>query len=137
MSDSSLEKNQTELQHTLSRRDFARRAGLAAAAAAIAPARLLSQDAAPKPAASSDKPPQSNSGLSPELDAEGELKYQWLIERYGNRLSDAQKKDVHRLIMEGQKPLAAFRAFPLANADQPATVLKFTDAEDPANRGPQ
>jgi len=31
--------------------------------------------------------------------------------------------------MEGQKPLAAFRAFPLDNPDQPATVLKFTDAE--------
>ncbi|MGC2111813.1 MAG: hypothetical protein WA655_20015, partial [Candidatus Korobacteraceae bacterium] len=67
--------------------------------------------------------------LSPELKAEGELKYQWVIENYGTRLTDEQKKDVHRLIMESQKPLAAFRAFPLDNADQPATVLKITDAE--------
>jgi hypothetical protein len=127
----------TESQNQLSRREFARRAAFAATVAATAPTGLLSQNAAPKPAASPDKPPQSTTGLSPELETEGELKYQWVIQTYGSRLSDAQKKDVHRLIMEGQKPLAAFRTFPLDNADQPATVLKFTDAEDPANRGPQ
>ena len=71
------------------------------------------------------RPPQ----LSPALQAEGELKYQWILQNYGSRLTDAEKQDVHRLVMEGQKPLAAFRAFPLDNADQPATVLKFTDAE--------
>ncbi len=59
------------------------------------------------------------------------MKYQWIIQNYGSRLTDAEKQDVHRLVMEGQKPLAAFRAFPLDNADQPATVLKFTDAELP------
>lgn len=112
----------------LSRREFARRAAMATATAAIAPAALLTQEIAPKPAASPDKPPQTSTTLSAELQAEGELKYQWVIQNYGSRLSDEQKKDVHRLIMEGQKPLAAFRAFRLDNADQPATVLKFTDA---------
>jgi hypothetical protein len=102
---------------------------MVATAAAVAPSALVSQDVAPKPAASPDKPPQSTGGLSSELAAEGELKYQWVIQNYGSRLSDGQKKDVHRLIMEGQKPLAAFRAFPLDNPDQPATVLKFTDVE--------
>ena len=118
----------------LSRREFARRAALAAATAAVVPATLFSQETAPKPAAAPGSPPQASPPLSPELEAEGELKYQWIIQNYGSRLSDAEKKDVHRLVMEGQKPLAAFRAFPLDNSDQPATVLKFTDAEMSATR---
>ena len=121
--------------HQLSRREFARRTALAAATAIAVPSALVSQESAPKPAASPEKPAQPATALSPELQAEGELKYQWVMQTYGSRLTDAQKKDIHRLIMEGQKPLAAFRAFPLNNADQPATVLKFTDAEDPANGG--
>jgi hypothetical protein len=113
----------------LSRREFARRAALAATTAVVVPATLLSQESAPKPSPPPGAPPQPTQQLSPALQAEGELKYQWIIQNYGNRLSDAEKQDVHRLVMEGQKPLAAFRAFPLDNADQPATVLKFTDAE--------
>jgi hypothetical protein len=116
-----------ENDHVVSRREFARHVALAAASAAILPGAVLSQESAPKPAAAA--PPQSSPPLSPELQAEGELKYQWVIQNYGSRLTDAEKKDIHRLVIEGQKPLAAFRAFPLDNADQPATVLKFTDAE--------
>jgi len=114
-----------ESDHKLSRREFARRAAIAAV---VVPTTLLSQESAPKPTPSPGTPPQTTP-LSPALQAEGELKYQWIIQNYGNRLTDAEKHDVHRLVMEGQKPLAAFRAFPLDNADQPATVLKFTDSE--------
>ncbi len=126
-------REESELTNQLSRREFARRSAFAAATAVIAPSALLSQETAPRPAASPDKPPQPSTELSPELQAEGELKYQWVIQTYGSRLTEAQKKDVHRLIMEGQKPLAAFRAFPLENADQPATVLKLTDEEISSN----
>jgi hypothetical protein len=119
----------------LSRREFARRAALAATTAAMAPSVLLSQETASKPAPAANAAPQSSPALSPELQAEGELKYQWIIKNYGTRLTDAEKKDVYRLVMEDQKPLAAFRAFPLDNADQPATVLKFTDAEIQATKG--
>src|SRR5271157_5460402 len=114
-------------ENKLSRREFARRAALAATTAVIVPSTLLSQEAAPKPAPATSTPTQS-APLSPALQEEGELKYQWIVRNYGSRLSDAEKQDVHRLVMEGQKPLAAFRAFPLDNSDQPATVLKFTDA---------
>ena len=119
----------------LSRREFARRAAFAATTAAVMPAALLSQESAPKPPPAASGPPQSSPPLSPELQAEGELKYQWILKNYGTRLTDAEKKDVYRLVMEGQKPLAAFRAFPLDNSDQPATVLKFTDAEMQATKG--
>jgi hypothetical protein len=115
--------------HRLSRREFARRAALAAATAAVMPGALVSQETTPQPASAPTTSPQTATQLSPALQAEGELKYQWIIQNYGSRLSEAEKQDVHRLVMEGQKPLAAFRAFPLENSDQPATVLKFTDAE--------
>ena len=117
-----------EPDYRLSRREFARRAALAATTAVVVPATLLSQETPPKPTVAPSAP-QPSTQLSPALQAEGELKYQWIIQNYGDRLTDAEKQDVHRLVMEGQKPLAAFRAFPLDNADQPATVLKFTDAE--------
>ena len=119
----------SEDSHKLSRREFARRTALAATTVVMTPAALLSQESAPKSASPSQATPQPATQLSPALQADGERKYQWIIENYGTRLSDAEKKDVHRLVMEGQKPLAAFRAFPLDNSDQPATVLKFTDAE--------
>jgi hypothetical protein len=118
----------------LSRREFARRAALAATTAVVVPAALLSQESTPKPSPAPGAPPQSAVQLSPALQAEGELKYQWIVQNYGSRLTDAEKQDVHRLVMEGQKPLAAFRAFPLENADQAATVLKFTDVELAGNR---
>jgi hypothetical protein len=113
----------------LSRREFARRAAVAATTAVVLPASLLSQETALKPTPSTDRPPQPATTLSPELQAEGELKYQWIIQTYGKRLSEDQKQDLHRLVMESQKPLAAFRAFPLENSDQPATVFKFTGTE--------
>jgi len=122
-----------ESDSKLSRREFARRTALAAATAAVAPAALLSQESTPKPVPAT-APPQASPPLSPELQAEGELKYQWIIQSYGSRLSEAEKKDIHRLVMEGQKPLAAFRSFPLENSDQPITVLKFTDVEMNATR---
>ena len=118
----------------LSRREFARRAAFAATTAVVLPASLLSQETAPKPTPHTDQPPQPAVALSPELQAEGELKYQWIIQTYGKRLNEEQKQDLHRLVMEGQKPLAAFRAFPLENGNMPATVLKFTDAENSAER---
>ena len=126
-------------EHTrqLSRREFARRAAFAATTAVISPSALVvARERAQACSISQTNRRNHLSSCLLNLKAEGELKYQWLIQTYGSRLTEAQKKDVHRLIMEGQKPLTAFRAFPLDNADQPATVLKFTDAEISANRSP-
>ncbi len=96
----------------LSRREFACRAAVAVTTAAVLPASLLSQETTAQPTPSANQLPQSTTGLSSDLQAEGELKYQWIIQTYGKRLSEEQKQDLHRLVMEGQKPLAAFRAFP-------------------------
>lgn len=60
-----------------------------------------------------------------ENQAEIESKIQAIFRKYGDRLSDAQKADIRRLVREGQKPLEAMRAFALDNADPPGNVLKL------------
>jgi hypothetical protein len=104
----------------VSRREFARQMALAAAAAAILPASLL-----PAPAEAAE-PPQAAAPaepLSAEARAEVEEKYQAILRQYGSRLSDEQKKDIHRLLAEGQPGLEKLRAFPLENGNEPATVF--------------
>ncbi len=109
--------------HKLSRREFARNAALAAATAAVLPNELIAQEqkAEPKqpPKPQSEKKPK----LSPELQAEAEVRIQNLLRKYGERLSDAQRADVRRIITEGMPDVEKLRAFPLDNADEPATVL--------------
>jgi hypothetical protein len=75
--------------------------------------------------------------LSPAAQAEVELKIQAIFRKYGERLNDAQKADIRRLVTEGQKPLEALRAYDVENGDQPATVLKlFPEASAQSRRRP-
>lgn len=106
----------------ISRRDFARRAAVAAAAAACLPGELL---AAHSISPASPLQQQVDEKLSPEGLAEVEAKIQAIFRKYGSRLSDAQKADIRRLVTESQKPLELMRKFPLDNADQPGDVLKL------------
>jgi hypothetical protein len=103
-----------------SRRDFARTAALAAATAAVLPAELIAQEqkTAPK-----QPPPEKKPKLSPELQAEAEARIENLLRKYGDRLNDDQKAEVRKNITEGMEGVAKLRAFPLDNADEPATVL--------------
>lgn len=100
----------------ISRRTFARRAALAAAAVAALPSNLIAE-----PQAGSQTDAASPAAGQADVDAT----VQAILRRYGDRLSDAQKIDIRRLVTEGQKPLQALRAFPLGNADQPGNVLKL------------
>jgi hypothetical protein len=105
----------------ISRRDFARRAAMAAATAACLPGELLAAPPLPAP----PPPQQAGEKLSLESQAEADAKIQVLFRKYGDRLSEAQKADIRRLLTEGQKPLELMRKFPLDNADQPGNVLKL------------
>ncbi len=108
----------------MSRRDFARSAALAAASVAALRANAFAQ--AEAPTASQPAPQQSEEPkLSPESRAEVETKVQNIFRKHGQRLSEEQKTDIRRLVAEGQKSLDSLRAFPLENADEPATVLKL------------
>jgi hypothetical protein len=113
-----------------SRREFARGATVAAAAIAAIPSGVLgavneadrgrTHGSAPKTA---QQPAGEGPKLSPEAMAEVEAKVAEIMRRYGDRLDEAQKADIRRLVREGQAPLEALRAFPLENSDEPATIL--------------
>ncbi len=107
-------------KNTLSRRDFARTAALAAATAAVVPADLIAQEQETEP---KQPPAPARPKLSPELQAEAEARIQNLLRKYGDRLTDEQKAEVRKNITEGMEGVAKLRAFPLDNADEPATVL--------------
>jgi len=106
----------------ISRREFARRAAFASAAASLAPASLFNPEsiAAPLPAQQPSNPPK----LSPESQAEVEARVQSIFALYGSRFSDAQKADIRRLANEAQRALDRLRAFPMDNGAGPGLYLK-------------
>ncbi len=115
----------------VSRREFARQAAMAAAAAAVLPANVLPAAADPPPPPQTAKAPKA---LSPEAQAEVEEKYQAILRQYGSRLTAEQKRDIHRLLREGQPALEKLRAFPLENSNEPATVFVPVFGQPPARR---
>jgi hypothetical protein len=107
----------------LSRREFARRAALGAAAtsAMLVP---LPDLAAAGSSLSMAQLPADVSKLSPQSQAEAEARYQSILAQYAGRLSDAQKTDLKRLCFALQLQLDRLRAWPIANSAQPALYLK-------------
>ena len=106
----------------ISRREFARRAAFVSAAASLAPSNLLSSEssAATLPAQQPPNAPKT----SPQGQAEVESRIQAIFAQYGDRLSDAQKADIRRLVTEAQPPLDRLRAFATDNGDGPGLYLK-------------
>jgi len=115
----------------ISRREFALQAALGTATAACLPGDLLLA----RPLISQPESAQEIK-LSPASQAEVDAKIQAILRKYGDRLSEAQKADIHRLVTESQAPLEKMRAFPLDNSDQPGNVFKiYPDAA--ASSGPE
>lgn len=119
----------------LSRRDFARRAALAAAGVAVLPRDLMALAVETKPD-SNAAAPKLSSGAPPEPKlsdasrAEAEARIDAILRKRGDRLSEAQKAEVRRIVLQGQKSLDTLRTFPLANSDEPATVLHLQVHEE-------
>ena len=106
----------------ISRREFARRAAFASAAATLAPANVLSSEAATN-LSPTQQPPEPFK-LSAEAHAEVEARIQAILGPYGNRFSKEQKADIRRLCAQAQQTLERLRAHPLENSDAPALYLK-------------
>ena len=109
----------------LSRREFAARGTLAAAAIAANPGAILAATAVPAAIAAPllQETPGDKPKLSPEALGEVEAKVAEIFRRYGSRLSDEQKADVRRLMRDAQVQIEALRAFRMENSDEPATIL--------------
>ena len=74
--------------------------------------------------------PSSSTKLSPDAQAEVEMKVKEILRKYGKRLNDEQRADIRKVMAETQGGLEKMRAFALENGDQPATVVKFTEGEN-------
>ena len=120
----------------ISRREFARRAAMASAAAAMSPALIV-----PATELGAGIPgPQQPSAGKPSPSA-GQMEYEARVSAtfalYGQRLSEDQKKDILRLQKALQPQLEALRAYSLANGDASALHLKpLIEREKPAPAKP-
>ena len=112
-----------------SRREFARRAALGGAAAAVLPLREIVPDAGasaprPAPAQTSSQNPTGAPKLSPQSQAEADFRFQAILNQYPDRFSEAQKTDLRRLCVSLQPPLDRIRAYAVSNGDLPGLYLK-------------
>jgi hypothetical protein len=111
----------------LSRREFARKAAIAAAASVSAPALLSGSDLAPAavaPAQDQKAPPLKN--LTPDQTADVDAKLANILRKYGDRFNDDQKKRLRRILAQHQRLLAPVREFAVKNGDVPASVLRVS-----------
>ena len=109
--------------HKLSRREFAQRAALLSATASIVPAgMMLPAEALPNALASAQAADLPK--LSAQSQTEADARFQVVLSRYGNRLSDEEKQRTKALCYSLQTTIEQVRAYPLKNGDVPALFLK-------------
>ena len=119
----------------ISRRQFARNAA-AIAAISASPATLLALPNLESSAAHPKQAADNKLKLTTEQLQEVEVKLANIIRKYGDRLSEEQRKHLRRILSYSETMLAPIRAFPLKNSDSPATVLKLSTGEKTINVAP-
>jgi hypothetical protein len=67
--------------------------------------------------------------LTAEQSRDVEAKLVNIIRKYGERLSDEQRKHLRRILAYNETMLAPIRAYALQNGDAPVTVLKVSSAK--------
>jgi len=63
------------------------------------------------------------------LTGEAQRQYDAIMESHAKQLSDVEKADIRRLLIAGVKGVEPLRAFPLQNADEPATMFRVWRAD--------
>jgi len=127
-----MDRRSVEKRGLLSRRDFTRKAALAAAGAAIAPAALRAAPGILRDLTDVEGQAPPSTPLSAEDQAQADARVSAILRKYGERLSPEQRDEIRRLSTELQKPMIRLRAYPLVNSSQPATVLKLVADAKPA-----
>jgi hypothetical protein len=118
-------------EFSLNRRRFTIAAAAAATTAILRPDQVFGQETAPaqtSPPAPGSLEQQAQAALaklSPQARAEVETKVAEIFRKYGDKLTEEQKADVHKVMAESQEGLEKMRDFVLQNSDQPATVFQI------------
>jgi hypothetical protein len=124
----------------LSRRDFGHRAALTLAGGTLTATGMLgSGEAVAANGKASEQPmtPHAQSGPRAPLPpgAEIEAKLRHIFERYGDRLSEKQRKKMRELVTDHVRMLESIRRVQVRNSDPPAAVLRLLDGGGTASRG--
>lgn len=109
----------------ISRRQFSRKAAVAAAATFTAPALLATTAPTTEAARPQEKKPEPLEGLTPEQTAEVDARLANILRKYGSRFNDDQKTRLRRILAQQERMMAPVRAFSLQNGDPPASVLRL------------
>jgi len=107
----------------VTRRQFGKQAAFASLSAALAVTPAAGQA---DTASSSEKETHAPDDI--------EARYQQVIRRYGDRLSEEQRKRLRKILVYNEKLLAPIRSFPLDNGQPAATVLKFYEDKEATPR---
>ena len=114
-----MSQRKPRLSPGVTRRQFGKQVAFAGLSAALAATPAAAQSEAAHPS-------EKETTAADDIEA----RYQQIIRRYGDRLSEEQRKRVRKILVYNEKLLAPIRSFPLDNGQPAATVLKFyEDAE--------
>jgi len=102
----------------MTRREFAKRAAFAGAAATFVPTEVLPQAPAPAP------PPSSSPELPPASKSEADSRVQTILALYASRFSESQIADLRKISASTQLSLDRLRAYKIENSNEPALYLK-------------
>jgi hypothetical protein len=105
----------------ISRRQFARRAALLSASAAIVPTAGVLAETLPAGPVQETAP---HPNLSTASQTEADARLQQILAQYGSRFSDDETALLHKINLVTQQALDRVHAFPLENSDSPALYLK-------------
>ena len=122
----------------ISRREFGLDATIGAAAAAalsLSPPSLLNarrdpDNISPAIPAGEQETAGAKPTLTPEQSRDVEAKLANIIRKYGERLSEEQRKHLRRILAYNETMLAPVRAFALQNGDPPVSVLKLSSGKN-------
>ena len=122
----------------ISRREFGLDAAIGAAAAAalsLSPPSLLAarrdpDNISPAIPTGEQETAGANPTLTPEQSRDVDAKLANITRKYGERLSEEQRKHLRRILAYNETMLAPIRAFALQNGDPPVTVLKLSGGKN-------
>jgi hypothetical protein len=122
----------------ISRREFGLDATIGAAAAAAlslsAPSLLAARRGPDNISPAIPTGEQETAGakptLTPEQSRDVDAKLANITRKYGERLSEEQRKHLRRILAYHETMLAPIRAFALQNGDPPVTVLKLSGGKN-------